>query len=190
MLVRPKVLLIIKDALLDILTFQQGKDRIAVERLAAGDAAARPILATLFGVMEQGAAEGPEDVKELVSVSFLENLAEELVQHPAEVPNSIRNTDQVYRHGQRDLLVRRAASSQAVHGLPSGATGRLVPRQGFRAVRARHVQAARRWRGPATPRWRHAWRRRCPRRRRPRLRAGVRREGRAARTLRATNMPA
>lgn len=53
------------------------------DRLTGGDAAARSILATLFEVMEQGAAEGSEDVKELVSVSFLENLAGELAQHPS-----------------------------------------------------------------------------------------------------------
>ena len=52
-------------------------------RLTSGDASARSILATLFEVMEQGAAEGSEYVKELVSVSFLENLARELAQHPS-----------------------------------------------------------------------------------------------------------
>jgi hypothetical protein len=55
--------------------------RFAIEqhqRLAAGATDSRTALETLFAVMERGAAEGSEDVKELISVSFLENLIEEL----------------------------------------------------------------------------------------------------------------
>lgn len=46
---------------------------------AAGARGPRSVLEELFATIERADTEGSEDVKELISVSFLENIAEEMV---------------------------------------------------------------------------------------------------------------
>ncbi len=58
----------------DVSRFAVGRFR----KCAAGSADACAFLAALLGALEHGMAEGPEIVQELISVSFLENLADEM----------------------------------------------------------------------------------------------------------------
>jgi hypothetical protein len=66
--------------------FMGDVSRYAIEQYhhfarGAGDAA--DALRLLFSITEVAAREGTEDVKELISVSFLENIAAELADYPA-----------------------------------------------------------------------------------------------------------
>lgn len=65
--------------------FMGGVSRYVSEqhhRLQSGDPAAKAVLSALFARVEEAASRGGEDLKELISVSFLENLASEFVDDP------------------------------------------------------------------------------------------------------------
>lgn len=65
--------------------FMGDVSRYAIEQhheLLRGSSEARISLMLLFSTAETAAREGDEDLKELISVSFLENIAEEIADQP------------------------------------------------------------------------------------------------------------